>query len=65
MSVGVDVENGVTIEVTVGICVSIERGVICGCGGVLTHAANPINKRMSHDHFAIFTTRTRRENYDF
>jgi hypothetical protein len=44
---------------------SIGVGVISGCGGVLTHAANPISKRMSHDHFAIFTTRTYAANYDF
>ena len=54
-SVGVAVGCGVAVEVSAGRRVSIGRGVACGCGGVLTHAANPINKNMSHDHFAIFT----------
>ena len=57
-SVGVAVDCGVAVEVSAGMRVSIGRGVACGCGGVLTHAANPINKTMSHDHFTIFTLHT-------
>jgi hypothetical protein len=64
-SVGVEVGSSVAVAEIVGGCVSIGRGVAGGCGGVLTHAANPINKRMSHDQFAIFTTHTRRADYDF
>ena len=49
VTVGVDVASGV--EVVVGARVSIGRGVASGSGGVLMHAANPINKKISHDHF--------------
>ena len=58
--VGVDVGSGV--EVAVGARVSIGRGVASGWGGVLTHAARPIDQRISQDHFAIFTGHTRSPN---
>ncbi len=54
--VGIDVGSGV--EVAVGTRVSIERGVDSGWGGVLTHAARPIDQRISQDHFVIFTAHT-------
>jgi hypothetical protein len=63
VTVGVDVGNGVAI--TVGTRVSIGRGVACGCGGVLTHETNPINKKTSHDHFTVFTAHARILDYDF
>ena len=58
--VGTDVGSGV--EVAVGTCVSIGRGVASGWGGVLTHAARPSEKRISQNHFDIFTAHTRSPN---
>ena len=55
MSVGVDVSDG--DKRAVGARVSIGRGVTSGWGGGLTHAARPIDQRISQDHFATFTTR--------
>lgn len=52
---GVEVAVGCEVEVTVGVSVSIGCGVAGGWGGVLTHAANPINKRISQKHFALLT----------
>ncbi len=54
--VGIDVGKGV--EVAVGARVTIGRGVTFGWGGGLTHAASPIDQRISQDHFATFTTCT-------
>ena len=58
--VGIGVRRGV--EVAVGARVSLGRGVASGRGGVLTHAAKPSDKRISQDHFAIFTAHTRSRN---
>ena len=58
--VGIDVGRGVAMAV--GARVSIGRGVASGWGGVLTHAARPIDQRISQDHFAIFTAHTRSPN---
>ena len=55
MGVPVGTEVGSGVEVTVGTCVSIGRGVASGWGGVLTHAARPSDKRISQNHFDIFT----------
>ena len=60
VTVGIDVASGV--EVAAGARVSIGRGVASGWGGVLMHAANPINKKTSHDHFVILTTHTCTQN---
>ena len=55
--VGAKVGRGV--ELAVGARVSIGRGVASGSGGVLTHAARPSDRRISQDHFGIFTAHTR------
>ena len=65
VTVGVDVGSGVEVEVAVGMCVSIGLSVACGRGGVLTHAARPINQKISHDRFAIFTAHTYKSNCAF
>jgi hypothetical protein len=51
---GVAVGGRVAGEVADGLSVAIGLGVIGGVGGTLTHAANPINMRMSHVHCAGF-----------
>ena len=63
--VDVEVGSGVDVGMAVGTRVSLGRGVTCGCGGVLTQAANALNKKTSHIPFAIFTAHTRKPDYDF
>jgi hypothetical protein len=58
--VGIEVGSGVAVAV--GTRVSIGRGVISGPGGVLTHAANPIDKKISHNQRETFTTHTHTRN---
>ena len=65
MGVLVGVEVGRGVEVAVGARVSLGRGVASGAGGVLTHAARPSDRRISQDHFAIFTAHTRSRNQGF
>jgi hypothetical protein len=59
-TVAVGVGRGVVVATTMR--VSSGRGVISGCGGMLTHAANPINNKMNPIHFALLTSHTHTSN---
>ena len=57
----VTVGKGVSVSVIVRARVTLGRGVTTGAGGVLMHAANPINTRLSPNHRIFFTPHTTRE----